>query len=137
MEKFGAKQFLDIAAGAEPIARKLAQIENASWPVRFSHVTESGQPFLVAALTRKIDKRIWIICGSVHSQETFYEALLNWDAGALFLPEAEFAAVENVLPDPEIAAERLALFASLGHEARRRVIVATRAQTWRPSLQFA
>ena len=65
---------------------------------------------------RRIDKRqaadstIWVLCPSVHSQEVFYESLLNWQPDALFLPEAELTGIENVLPDPEITAERLALF---------------------------
>ena len=73
------------------------------------------------------DSTIWILCPSVHSQEVFYESLLNWQPDALFLPEAEFAAVENVLPDPEIAAERLALLMQIERETGPRIIVATRA----------
>src|SRR4029077_11970040 len=46
---------------------------------------------------------------------------------ALFLPEAELVAVENVLPDPEIAAERLALLMEIERESGPRIIVATRA----------
>src|SRR5260370_624442 len=44
-----------------------------------------------------------------------------------FLPETEFAAVENVLPDPEIVAERLALLGNLDKDRGASVIVATRA----------
>jgi transcription-repair coupling factor (superfamily II helicase) len=57
----------------------------------------------------------------------FYDSLLNWQPNALFLPEAELAAVENVLPDPEIAAERLALLMQIERETGPQVIVATRA----------
>jgi transcription-repair coupling factor (superfamily II helicase) len=53
--------------------------------------------------------------------------LLNWQPTALFLPEEEFAAVENVLPDPEIAAERLALLTQIEREAGPHLIVATHA----------
>ena len=56
------------------------------------------------------------MCPNVRSQELLYESLLNWLPGALFLPEAEFAAVENILPDPEIAAERLALLSRVQRE---------------------
>src|SRR5246500_2189041 len=57
-----------------------------------------------------------------------------WSTGsphALFLPEAELAAVENVLPDPEIAAERLALLIQIGTGPR--IIVATRASLDQPA----
>ena len=74
-----------------------------------------------------VDSTIWVLCPSVHSQEIFYESLLNWQPDALFLPEAELAAVENVLPDPEIAAERLALLMEIERATGPRVIVATRA----------
>ena len=70
---------------------------------------------------------IWVLCPTVHSQELFFESLLNWLPDALFLPEAEFAAVENVLPDPEIAAERLAVLMQIERGIGRHIIVATRA----------
>jgi transcription-repair coupling factor (superfamily II helicase) len=126
VEKSPAAELLALAARSEPIARQLALIQRRSWPVRFSHVTGSAQPFLAATLAAKIDKTIWILCPSVHSQELLHEALLNWHPAALFLPEAEFTAIENVLPDPEIAAERLALFSLLAGESGRHLIVATR-----------
>ncbi|MFN2542501.1 MAG: transcription-repair coupling factor [Chthoniobacterales bacterium] len=125
MEK--SSELVEVAARAEPISRKVAQIQRADWPVKFSHVTEPAQAFLAAVIARKIDKTIWVLCPSVHSQEFLYQALLNWHPGALFLPEAEFAAVENVLPDAEIAAERLALFSLLARKPGPHLIVATRA----------
>ena len=111
----------------EPIAQKLREIERGQRPVPFSHVIESAQGFLVAVLARKLDKTIWVLCPNVRSQELLYESLLNWHPNAQFLPEAEFAAVENILPDPEIAAERLALLISLERERGPHLIVATRA----------
>jgi transcription-repair coupling factor (superfamily II helicase) len=131
-------ELLERVAASEPIARKLRAIQDAQWPVRFSHVIQPAQPFLAAIIAhawhqlspddRKApDSAIWILCPSVHSQELFYESLLNWQSDALFLPEAEFAAAENVLPDPEIVAERLAVLMQIGHGTGPRVIVATRA----------
>ncbi len=127
MQKPGSTDLLEIVAKSEPIARKLRAIERAQWPVQFSHVIEPAQAFLVATIASKIENTIWVLCPSVHSQELLYESLLNWQPNALFLPEAEFAAVENILPDPEIAAERLALLTQLEREQAPRLIVATRA----------
>src|SRR5207249_8856715 len=45
----------------------------------------------------------------------------------------EFAAVENILPDPEIAAERLALLSKIENNVGRKVIVATRASLDQPA----
>ena len=67
------------------------------------------------------------------AQDSLYETILNWLPTAQFLPEAEFAAVENVLPDPEIAAERLALLAKIDSESGPHVIVATRASLDQPA----
>ena len=136
MEK--SAELLERVAASEPIARKLATMQRAEWPVRFSHVIQPAQPFLAAVLanaqhSRRIDKRhaadstIWVLCPSVHSQEVFYESLLNWQPDALFLPEAELTEIENVLPDPEITAERLALFLQIERDTGPRIIVATRA----------
>jgi len=127
VEKSTPGDLLTLVARSEPIAAKLRQIENRTWPVAFSHIVDSAQAFLVATIARNIDKTIWVFCPSVHSQELLHESLLNWQPDALFFPEAEFAAVENILPDPEIAAERLALLSLLERNAGTHVIVATRA----------
>ena len=127
MQKSGYAELLEIVAESEPIARKHRAIERAQWPVQFSHVVEPAQAFLLAAIASKIDKTIWVLCPSVHSQELLYESLLNWQPNALFLPEAEFAAIENILPDPEIAAERLAVLTQLERKQSRQLIIVTRA----------
>ena len=145
LPEFGVKfaveksaELLDRVAASDPIARKLAAIQAAQSPVKFSHVIEPAQPFLAAVIAyvrhhRAPDSRqaanstIWILSPRVHSQEVFYESLLNWQPDALFLPEAELAGIENVLPDPEIAAERLALFLQIERATGLRIIVATRA----------
>ncbi|MDB6148515.1 MAG: Transcription-repair-coupling factor, partial [Spartobacteria bacterium] len=131
MEK--KSDLLSLVAEAPSIAAKVRQIRNGAVPVAFSHVIDSAQPFLVAAVTREIDKTSWVLCPSVRAAELFYETLVNWLPSALFLPEAEFAAVENILPDPEIAAERLALLLKLDDRNRRHVIVATRVSLDQPA----
>jgi transcription-repair coupling factor (superfamily II helicase) len=127
VQKSGRTDLLETVAASEPIARKLRAIERTQWPVRFSHVIQPAQAFLAATISLKTNNSIWVFCPSVHSQELFYESLLNWQPNALFLPEAEFAAIENVLPDPEMAAERLALLMQVERESGRQLIVATRA----------
>jgi transcription-repair coupling factor (superfamily II helicase) len=144
VEKSIRTELLECVAASEPIARKLAAMEKARWPVQFSHVIEPAQAFLAAVIVearqrrtpgdrQPVDSTIWVLCPSVHSQEIFYESLLNWQPDALFLPEAELAAVENVLPDPEIAAERLALLMEIERATCPRVIVATRAGLDQPA----
>jgi transcription-repair coupling factor (superfamily II helicase) len=121
-------------AESPAIASRLRTMAEQAWPVPFSHVIDSAQPFLVATLARQINRTFWVLCPSVRAQELLYESLLNWLPRADFLPEAEFAAVENVLPDPEIAAERLALLAAIDRRGGpARVIVATRASLDQPA----
>ncbi|PYJ31137.1 MAG: transcription-repair coupling factor [Verrucomicrobia bacterium] len=140
MEK--SAELLERVAASEPIARKLDGIQKAQWPVRFSHVIQPAQSFLASVIAhvwhrlptedrQHVESTIWVLCPTVHSQELFYESLVNWRPDALFLPEAELAAVENVLPDPEIAAERLALLMQIGTGSH--VVVATRASLDQPA----
>ncbi len=135
MEK--SAELLDRVAASEPIARKVDAIQRGRWSVQFSHVIQPAQPFLAAVIAymwhrlpadnrQDADSVIWVLCPSVHAQEVLYESLLNWQPDALFLPEAELAGIENVLPDPEIAAERLALFLQIELNTGPRIIVATR-----------
>ena len=142
MEESIRTELLERVAASEPIARKLGAIQKAQWPAQFSHVIEPAQAFLAAVIAsswhrlpaddlQDVDSTIWVLCPSVHSQELFYESLVNWQPDALFLPEAELGAVENVLPDPEIAAERLALLMKIGTGPR--IIVATRASLDQPA----
>jgi len=115
-----------VVIGTDSISQKLGDLGRGALPVAFSHVTEPAQAFLVAAIAREIHKTIWVLCPTVRSQELLYESLLNWLPDALFLPEAEFAAVENILPDPELMAERLALLNRVQRDKGPWVIIATR-----------
>ncbi|MBV9618358.1 MAG: DEAD/DEAH box helicase, partial [Verrucomicrobia bacterium] len=130
--KFAA-ELLERVAHTEPIAGKVDQIAKRRISVRFSHVVQSAHAFLSGIVARKIQNTVWILCPSVRAQDSIFETLLNWIPSAQFLPEAEFAAVENVLPDPEIAAERLALLAKIDSEPGPHVIVTTRASLDQPA----
>ena len=116
---------LRLAALAPALARKVGEIVSGKAPVRFSHVIESAQSFLIAAIAEQVRRRIWVVARNVRAQELFYETALNWIPEPAFLPEAEFAAVETILPDPEIAAERLGLLAEIGKGNAPRVIITT------------
>ncbi len=133
MQKSVSEELLDRVARSKSVAQKLEQIGRAKWPVQFSHVIEPSRAFLVATIGRNTRRTIWVLCPTVRAQDSLYETLLNWLPGAQFLPEAEFAAVENILPDPEIMAERLALLARVDKQAGPHVVVATRASLDQPA----
>ena len=119
-------ELLGAVVRSAPIAARLRAFREGQWPAAFSHVIVPAQAFLVAALATALEPSLWVICPDVRRQELLYEALLNWCPEALFLPEAEFLAVENILPDQEITAERLGLLSRLDGK-RRHVVVVTRA----------
>ena len=133
MERSASGELLERVAQSEPIARKLGEIGAQRARVEFSHVIPPAQAFLAAVVARHVRKTVWILCPSVRAQDSLYETILNWLPSAQFLPEAEFAAVENVLPDPEIAAERLALLAKIDSDPGPHVIVTTRASLDQPA----
>jgi transcription-repair coupling factor (superfamily II helicase) len=133
VEKPFASELLDRVAQSKPIAGKLEQITASRASVKFSHVIPPAQAFLSAIIGGHVRKSVWILCPTVRNQDSLYETILNWLPNAQFLPEAEFAAVETVLPDPEIAAERLALLAKIDAEPGRHVIVTTRASLDQPA----
>lgn len=90
-------------------------------PALFEHVAEAGQPLYVASAMAawreagNLDSAIWVVCSQVKSQEVMQSELGVWGQEALFLPEYEWAGFEESLPDPESAAERLAVLKEL-HE---------------------
>lgn len=99
----------------------LATPEN---PVVFDHVAEAGQPlYLAAAITAwresgQLDSAVWVLCSQVKAQEVVQSEISVWGHDALFLPEYEWAGFEETLPDPESAAERLAVLKEI-HEITR------------------
>ena len=117
---------LDQIAAAEPMAAKLAEIR-AVEAVTFEHVTDAARPFLAALIARKVEARLWIVCADVRGQEGLHNELLNWFPEALFFPEADIAPVEGAVPDPENAAERLAIVHRLRDRANRQIVVLTKA----------
>ena len=121
-----APDILDQIALSREITVKLDQIR-AGAETAFEHVTEAAQPFLAALIARRIERRIWIICANIRAQETFHNELGNWFADTLFFPEANLAAVENAVPDPETAAERLAILERLVTARGRQLVVLTHA----------
>ena len=113
---------------APPVRERLAALSLGE-PVAFEHVTEPAQPFVAALIARSVKQRCWIICENARSQETVFNELLNWFPETAFFPEKEIVLGENVLPDPEISAERLALLQTLSGDKVReaRLLVLTKA----------
>jgi len=119
------------------LAKALKQVSKSTpeTPLRFEHFTEAGQPFLASAIVSawreqgKVDTTVWMLCANVKAQEILFNELEVWGTNAIFLPEYEWAGFEETLPDPESAAERLAVLKMLHEETTAGadlVIVATK-----------
>ena len=116
---------LDDIAASPPLAEKLARLRTGAVAVAFEQVVESARPIVAALLARAAKTRVWLVCADVRAQEAMHNELLHWHPGALFFPEADRAPVEGALPDPETAAERLALVQTLATSRKKEIVVLT------------
>jgi hypothetical protein len=104
VQKSGRTDLLETVAASEPIARKIRAIERTQWPVRFSHVIQPAQAFLAATIALKINNsHFGSLSQRSFSGNCFTKVCSIGSRTRLFLPEAEFAAIENVLPRPGMA----------------------------------
>jgi transcription-repair coupling factor (superfamily II helicase) len=97
----------------------LPELPGTARETRFPAVAEPALPFLAAALLRSrpaASGRVWIVCRHVRLQELLHHDLRVWGFPALFFPEAEFSGFQDALPDPDSAADRLAVLAAMGEE---------------------
>jgi len=124
----GAATLLERLRETEPIRERLRALAQGE-PVIFEHVTEPAQAFLAAIVAGNTKERCWIVCENGRAQETVFNELLNWFPDAAFYPGKEIALGENVLSDPEIAAERLSLLQSLSGQksAKSRLLALAKA----------
>jgi transcription-repair coupling factor (superfamily II helicase) len=116
---------LDELAASPPLAEKLGALRTGAAAVVFEQVVENARPVLAALLARVAKGRVWIVCADVRAQEAMHNELLHWHPDALFFPEADQAPVEGALPDPETAAERLALVQTLAGSRKKEIVVLT------------
>ena len=81
----------------------------------FAQVAEPAQPFLAAALIlRQGAKRVWVVCRDIRVQELIQHDLRVWGVPSLYFPEVEFSGFVDALPDPDVAADRLAILSAMG-----------------------
>ncbi len=111
-------------------------------PVQLEHCDEAGHPFLAASIISawreqgQVDTTVWVVCPHVKAQEIVFNELAVWGVDVIFLPEYEWAGFEESLPDPEAAAERLAVLKRLHHQAEAGadlVMVATKESLQEPA----
>jgi transcription-repair coupling factor (superfamily II helicase) len=92
-----------------------------------SQVAEPAQPFVTAALLRdSTAPRTWVVCRDVRIQEQMHHDLRVWGIASQFFPELDFSGFADALPDPDIAADRLAILNLMGSSANpeeRQVVI--------------
>jgi transcription-repair coupling factor (superfamily II helicase) len=115
---------LDLITSAAAMREKLAAIA-AGEAVAFEHVHPAAHAILTAALIRRMQRSVWVVCPSVRAQEALHNELLHWCPDALFFPEQDIAPIEGAIPDPENTAERLAAVRQLAEPSGRSAVVLT------------
>ena len=112
---------LEFVAKTPALAAKLRALRKPRARVVFDHAAPAAHALIAATIAREVRKanpaaRVWVVAPDLRGQERLHNELLNWHPETLFLPEAEVAVAENILPDPEIAADRLQALQALMKE---------------------
>lgn len=96
---------------SDAIFARAAAVEGLSYDA----VASAAQPFAAALLARvHKGRRVWIVCPDVKTQDNFASELAAWMPGTRLFPEIDTPAEgEEVLTDPETAAERLEILRAL------------------------
>jgi transcription-repair coupling factor (superfamily II helicase) len=112
---------LDAVAADPTIRASLEQLSSRGSSVLLGDVAEQAWPFAGALAARAMSdkKRVWFVCRDVRMQEEFASELASWIPQAVLFPDLEIPSAGLGLPDPETAAERLAL---LGRIARNETV---------------
>jgi transcription-repair coupling factor (superfamily II helicase) len=107
---------LDQALDGSPLGesiRRLAGDPSTPEVCNFSGIDPPGIPFSVAAIARSLAilrplSRLWVICPNGRLLDATEAGLPAWDTPAIRIPELENTDAIDALPDPDVAAERLA-----------------------------
>ena len=120
----GLDGVLDWMAACPALARKVAG-RRGGWVLE--HVHPAAHASVVALVGRTAPGRVWVVCRDLKQQESVHSELCNWFPEAQFFPELELSAVAGALPDPEVAAERLAIVEKLAAGGEGGMLVVTAA----------
>ncbi len=87
-------------------------------PVSISGIDSPGTPFAIAVIAKFIQSRnpqarLWTVCGNPRLLDAIEAELTVWETPATHIPEAEISYDINILPDPDVVAERLAVIQRL------------------------
>ena len=100
---------LDRAGGARPFAGLLERLSGAV----FEHVAAAAQPFIAALCAKRHGGRTWVVVPDLRVQENVFNDLVAWHGAPRFFPQLEAPAFDDILPDPEVVSERLAILHGL------------------------
>lgn len=114
-------QLLDRVAAAPGFRRRLEALPSpdacarSRLPVRFDGIGRAAVPVVLALVRRHWSGkgRMWVVCGDHREQENLDAGLGLWGVDARFLPALDFERRLDVLPDPDIVAERLGVVQGL------------------------
>lgn len=94
--------------------RKFAGLGKKGTCVTLDHVTPEATAFATALVRAQLDRnapdrRLWVLCPDVRTQDLIHAELLVWQCPALYFPRQTPTAGLEVLADPETLAERVSV----------------------------
>jgi len=116
---------LDAAASEPELGRLLDSFSPKTGLVFLGNVSEQAWPFVAAVAARKLaaDRPVWFVCRDVRTQEEFASELGSWIRETMLFPDLEIPSAGLGLPDPERAAERLAVLGRLANSEALAVVI--------------
>jgi transcription-repair coupling factor (superfamily II helicase) len=107
--------------------RELKALSEKDVSLFLGHLPPSAQAFVLASLLQQARKQTFLaLTPGVKAQEELANDLEAWNARHLFFPQVETPTAET-LPDPEAAAERLAVLSRLATDFSGIVLTTARA----------
>lgn len=108
---------LQKAAASSVFAKRLKSLGSRKSVPVFDHVAQPAQSFIAALTLSHVPtkKRIWVLCDDLRIQERIHAELAIWwqDKPLRFFPQLELPTFGEVLPDPDLLAERLTVLHEL------------------------
>lgn len=106
-----AHALLQTVAETREFAAKLKALRKKG-VICLEHVTPEAEGFAVAlviARATQMQRRLWVLCPDPRTQDRIQAELVVWQAPALYFPRHSQSFGDDALPDPDLAAERVAV----------------------------
>jgi len=111
-KRVDAPALVQAVAETREFTAKLKALGKNDGLICLEHVTPEAEGFAVAlvmARARQMQRRLWVLCPDPRTQDRIQAELIVWQAHALYFPRHSQSFGDDALPDPDLAAERVAV----------------------------